>query len=84
MAFAVIVCIVVRSLFPLVVELVLGGSAFKPMPSHVHGFEDIRLHCVKREAFHGDVVCGDNGAWFAVSHFFKCSFKWDAFFCSQK
>ena len=38
MVFTVIVCIVVRTLFQLVLKLVLGGPVFEPVPSYVDGF----------------------------------------------
>ena len=45
--FAVIVCMVVRTLFPLVAKLVLGSPSVKPV-----GFGGFfRLHCVKHGPF---------------------------------
>ena len=66
MVFAVIVCMVVRTLFPLVLELALGCPACEPAPLNVHGFGGFLLHCCKHESFFSDVVGDDNGAWLAV------------------
>ena len=67
MMFAVIVCTVVRTLFPLVLELVLGGSTFKPVPLYVNGFEGFWLHYCKHESFYSAVVDDDDGACLVVS-----------------